>query len=144
VLTFFSHGDHGIPFVGDWKTPVNNPHNEPYRVPFMVYNPKINNPEKRKIEGNYYTLSIPTTLLDIMSLTGSFAQDGQREMAHDFASHYEYAQSLLRPINQTLRFFTVDPGGQNWIVDNGKNLRVSPTPSPFRILKLTVASVASF
>jgi hypothetical protein len=96
----------------------------------MLYNPKINNPTKRKIEGNYYTLSIPTTLLDIMAFTGSFEQDAQYDLAYDFATRYEYAQSLIRPINQTLRFFTVDPGGQNWIVDNGKNLRVPPLPVP--------------
>jgi hypothetical protein len=96
----------------------------------MIYNPRIKNPGGRKIEGNYYTLSIPTTLLDIMSLTGSFEQDGQFDLAYDFATHYEYAQSLLRPINPTLRFFTVTPGGGNWIVDNGQNLRVRPDLSP--------------
>lgn len=108
----------------------------------MIYNPKIQNPEKRKIEGNYYTLSVPTTLLDIMALTRSFEQDAQYDMAYDFAGHYEYAQSLIRPINQTLRFFTVDPGGENWIVDNGWNLRVWQ-PHPRRVQKLIFNSVAS-
>jgi flavin-dependent dehydrogenase len=41
-----------------------------------------------------------------------------------FAANYEHAQSLLRPVAETLRLFTVDPGGGSWIVDNGRNLRV--------------------
>jgi hypothetical protein len=41
-----------------------------------------------------------------------------------FAENYEHAQSLLRPINETIRFFTIDPGGNRWILDNGRNLRV--------------------
>ena len=119
-----SHGDHGIPFLGQWKTPVTNPHNEPYRIPFLIYNPRIKNPEKRKIDGNFYTLSIPTTILDLMTHTQSFAQEPQQDLAMRFAANYEHAQSLLRPVAETLRLFTVDPGGGSWIVDNGRNLRV--------------------
>jgi hypothetical protein len=92
----------------------------------MIYNPRIKNPQKRKVEGNYYTLSIPATVLDLMSYTKSFEQDAQRDLAGRFAANYEYAQSLLRPINETIRFFTVDPGGGFWILDNGRNLRVCP------------------
>jgi arylsulfatase A-like enzyme len=121
-----SHGDHGIPFLGEFRTPVGNPHNEPYRVPFMIYNPRIKNPEKKKIEGNYYSLSIPTTILDLMNYTGSFNQVAQRTLASQFMAKYEHSQSLLRPVNETMRFFTVDPGGGSWIVDNGRNLRVIP------------------
>jgi Sulfatase len=123
-----SHGDHGIPFLGEWRTPVNNPHNEPYRTPFMIYNPRIKNPQKQKVQGNFYALSIPTTVLDLMVHTNSFEQEGQKDLALRFAGNYEHAQSLLRPITETIRFFTVDPGGNNWIVDNGRNLRV-PLPS---------------
>ena len=91
----------------------------------MIYNPKIKNPQKRKVEGNFYTLSIPTTVLDLMAYTESFEQKDQRELARKFASNYEHAQSLLRPVNETYRFFTVDPGGTQWLVDNGRNLRVN-------------------
>jgi hypothetical protein len=90
----------------------------------MIYNPQIQNPQKKKIEGNYYTLSIPTTVLDLMTYTRSFAQEAQQLLATRFAANYEHAQSLLRPVNETIRFFTVDPGGGSWIVDNGRNLRV--------------------
>jgi hypothetical protein len=90
----------------------------------MFYNPRIKNPEKRKIDGNFYTLSIPTTILDIMTHTQSFTQEAQRDLAMRFAANYEHAQSLLRPVAETLRLFTVDPGGGSWIVDNGRNLRV--------------------
>lgn len=92
----------------------------------MIYNPLIKNPEKKKIEGNYYALSIPTTVLDLMINTGSFEQQAQQDLAWRFAANYEHAQSLLRPINETIRFFTVDPGAGYWILDNGKNLRVNP------------------
>lgn len=123
-----SHGDHGSPFLGNWRTPVENPHNEPYRVPMMIYNPRINNPEKRKVDGNFYSLSIPTTILDIMMHSNSFSQKRQQDLALRFAANYEYAQSLLRPIRETIRFFGVDPGGGQWILDNGRNLRVSHPP----------------
>jgi arylsulfatase A-like enzyme len=118
------HGDHGSPFLGEWRTPVENPHNEPYRVPMMIYNPQIKNPQKKKVKGNFYSLSLPTTILDLMVHTKSFSQAPQQELAKRFATHYEHAQSLLRPVNETIRFFTVDPGGGQWVVDNGRNLRV--------------------
>jgi hypothetical protein len=56
--------------------------------------------------------------------TRSFEQEAQRELAQRFAGNYEHAQSLLRPVNETLRFFLLSPGGSRWIVDNGRNLRV--------------------
>jgi len=90
----------------------------------LIYNPRIKNPEKRKVDGNFYTLSIPTTILDIMTYTKSFIQEAQQDLAMLFAANYEHAQSLLRPVTETLRLFTVDPGGGSWIVDNGGNLRV--------------------
>ena len=124
TILIYSHGDHGIPFLGDWRTPVNNPHNEPYRIPFMFYNPRIKNPTKKIMKGNYYQLSIPPTVLDLMIHTNSFEQKDQQDLARRFAANYEHAQSLLRPINETIRFFTVDPGGDYWILDNGRNLRV--------------------
>lgn len=138
-----SHGDHGIPFIGNWRTPVNNPHNEPYRVPFLLYNPQIKNPKKKRIEGNYYTLSIPPTVLDIMSFTKSFAGQAQRDLAMRFAANYEYAQSLLRPVNETIRFFTIDPGGDRWILDNGRNLRV-PTATYFPLIYPYIPLNSSF
>jgi len=76
------------------------------------------------MRGNYYSLSIPTTVLDIMSHTESFQQEAQRDLAERFAANYEHAQSLLRAVKPSMRFFTVDPGGGSWIVDNGINLRV--------------------
>lgn len=76
------------------------------------------------MEGNYYTLSIPTTILDIMASTKSFGQQAQQDLANRFAAQYEHAQSLLRPVNATIRFFSVDPGGGQWVLDNGWNLRV--------------------
>jgi arylsulfatase A-like enzyme len=118
------HGDHGFPFVGPWPTPVENPHNEAYRVPFMIYNPRINNPSKQRMKGNFYAPAIPTTILDIMTFTKSFAQVAQRELAQKFAANYEFAQSFLRPIKEAIRFFFVHPGGSQWVLDNGKNLRV--------------------
>jgi len=90
----------------------------------MIYNPRIKNPDKRKVQGNFYGPSIPTTVLDLMSFTKSFGQESQRKLAHKFAANYEHAQSFLRPINETIRFFTVDPGGNYWVLDNGRNLRV--------------------
>lgn len=59
-----------------------------------------------------------------MSFTKSFGQESQRKLARKFAANYEHAQSFLRPINETIRFFTVDPGGNYWVLDNGLNLRV--------------------
>jgi hypothetical protein len=91
----------------------------------MIYNPRIKNPEKKKVEGNFYTLSIPTTILDLMAYTKSFAQDTQQELARRFAANYEHAQSLLRPVHESIRFFGVDPGGGQWVLDNGRNLRVT-------------------
>jgi arylsulfatase A-like enzyme len=125
--TNYRQGDHGCPFLGKWRTPVENPHNEPYRIPLMIYNPQIKNPKKKKVEGNFYSLSIPTTILDLLVNTRSFAQSAQRGVARQFAAHYEHAQSLLRPVNETIRFFTVDPGGGQWVLDNGRNLRVCST-----------------
>ena len=121
------HGDHGNPCLGKWRTPVENPHNEPYRIPMMIYNPQIKNPRKKKIEGNFYSLSIPTTILDLMVHTKSFTQVAQQDLANQFAANYEHAQSLLRPVNETIRFFNVDPGGGQWVLDNGRNLRVYST-----------------
>jgi hypothetical protein len=96
----------------------------------MIYNPRIKNPEKRKVEGNFYSLSIPTTILDIMVQTNSFSQKLQQDLALRFAGNYEFAQSILRPVHETIRFFGVDPGGVQWVLDNGRNLRVSFTPPP--------------
>lgn len=124
-----SHGDHGTQLLGDWATPINNPHNEAYRIPFLLYNPNLKNPEKKKIEGNFYLLSIPTTILDLMNHTGSFKQERQQKLASQFAANYEFAQSLLRPVQETIRLFGIAPGGGAWIFDNGRNLRVCrPTP----------------
>lgn len=89
----------------------------------MIYNPKIQNPEKRKVEGNFYTLSLPTTILDLMVHTNSFVQTAQRQLALRFAQNYEFAQSLLRPIKDAIRFFFVHPGGTQWVLDNSRNLR---------------------
>ena len=58
---YCSYGDHGIPFLEEKRQPFENPHNEPYRVPFMIYNSRIKNPEKKVIPGNFYQLSIPST-----------------------------------------------------------------------------------
>ena len=90
----------------------------------MIYNPRIKNPLRKKIEGNFYSLSIPTTILDIMAQTNSFRQSAQQALAMRFARNYEYSQSLLRPVEKTIRFFGVDPGGGQWVLDNGSNLRV--------------------
>lgn len=92
----------------------------------MIYNPRIKNPKKEKVEGNFYALSIPTTILDLMVHTKSFAQAAQQDLAKRFAANYEHAQSLLRPVRETIRFFNVDPGGGQWVLDNGRNLRVWP------------------
>jgi len=103
---------------------MNNPHNDGYRIPFMMYNPRMKNPTKRKVDGNFYSLSIPTTILDLMIHTDSFVQEAQVDLASRFAGNYEHTQSLLRPVNETLRFFLLSPGGSQWTVDNGRNLRV--------------------
>jgi len=92
----------------------------------MIYNPRIRNPETRKVKGNFYSLSIPTTILDLMVHTKSFTQIAQQELALRFAQNYEFAQSLLRPVKETIRFFLVHPGGTRWVLDNSRNLRVSP------------------
>jgi arylsulfatase A-like enzyme len=127
---YSSHGDHGIPFLGEWKTPIENPHNEAYQIPMMIYNPRIRNPANRTIHGNFYSLSIPTTILDLMVHTNSIAQSAQRDLARRFASHYEFAQSLLRPVKETIRMFFVHPGGTRWVLDNGRNLRVFRPQTP--------------
>jgi hypothetical protein len=93
----------------------------------LIYNPNIKNPERKKVKGNFYTLSLPTTILDIMIHTKSLAQAAQQKLARRFAQNYEFAQSLLRPVKETNRMFLVHPGGTEWVVDNGRNLRVDPT-----------------
>jgi hypothetical protein len=107
-----------------YQTTIENPHNEAYQTRLVFYNPNIKNPQRRKMEGNFYALSLPTTILDLMIHTESFAQSAQQALARRFAENYEYAQSLLRPVKETLRMFLVHPGGTRWIVDNGRNLRV--------------------
>lgn len=119
-----SHSDHGFPFIGEWKTPVENIHSEPLRIPWMIYNPRIKNPTKKKVEGEFYALSLPTTVLDLMINTDSFQLTTQDDLAQQFAQNYEFAQSLLRPVKDTLRMFLVSPGGTQWAVDNSRNLRV--------------------
>jgi phosphoglycerol transferase MdoB-like AlkP superfamily enzyme len=122
-----SQGDHGFPLLGDWGTPVGNPNNDALRIPLMIYNPRIQNPQRERVEGNFYSLSLPTTILDLMVHTKSFAQKVQQDLANRFAANYEQAQSLLRPVFETLlRFFGVNPGGGRWVIDNGSNLRVIP------------------
>ena len=59
--------------------------------------------------------------------TKSLAQAAQQKLASRFAQNYEFAQSLLRPVKETNRMFLVHPGGTEWVVDNGRNLRVDPT-----------------
>ena len=93
----------------------------------MVYNPQISNPGKRVLEKNVYGGAIPTTILDLMIHTQSFEQAAQRELARKFAANYEHAQSFLRPIKPSIRFFYVNPGGSQWVLDNGSNLRVLET-----------------
>jgi len=110
---------------------IENPSSEPLRIPFLIYNPNIQNPEKKKVKGNFYGLSIPTTILDLMIHTKSFAQTAQRELARNFAEGYEHAQSLLRPVKEAIRFFFVHPGGTQWVLDNGRNLRVCLLPLYF-------------
>jgi arylsulfatase A-like enzyme len=118
-------GDHGFSFMSRWPTAHENPNPEPYRAPFMIYNPRINNPDKRILTTNVYGAAIPTTILDLMTYTKSFSQVAQQELASRFAANYEHAQSFLRPIKEVLRMFFVNPGGTSWVVDNGKNLRVT-------------------
>ena len=121
----YRHGDHAFPFVGDWLTTIDNPHNENYRVPMMIYNPRIKNPLKKVIKGNFYSLSIPTTILDLMIHTNSFSHLDQQALALRFAVNYEHAQSLLRPVKPAIRIFSVSTGGSQWVLDNGVNLRVT-------------------
>jgi hypothetical protein len=90
----------------------------------FIYNPRIKNPLRKTIQGSFYSLSIPTTILDLMISTKSLAQRAQRDLAEKFAANYEQAQSLLRPIKESIRFFLVAPGSTQWVVDNGRNLRV--------------------
>jgi hypothetical protein len=92
----------------------------------LIYNPLIKNPLKKTIQGSFYSLSIPTTILDLMISTKSFAQHAQRDLANKFAANYEHAQSLLRPIKDAIRFFLVSPGKSQWVLENGRNLRVLP------------------
>jgi arylsulfatase A-like enzyme len=103
---------------------MENSHNEAYKIPLIIYNPKIKNPESKKMEGNFYMLSLPTTILDLMVHTKSFAQTAQQNLALRFAQNYEYAQSLLRPVNETIRVFGTHPGGSTMVLDNSRNLRV--------------------
>jgi len=119
-----SHSDHGFPFMGHWKTPVENIYNEPLPIPWMIYNPRIKNPTKKKVEGSFYALSLPTTILDLLIHTNSFESSTQIDLAEQYARNYEYAQSLLRPVKDSLRMFLVSPGGTQWAVDNSHNLRV--------------------
>lgn len=100
----------------------------------MVYNPRIKNPDKKRVEGDFYSLSIPTTILDILNHTKSLAQESQRNLAGQIAEHYEFAQSLLRPVKEFIRLFFVHPGDKSWAVDNSQNLRVHPSSQhPFLI-----------
>lgn len=64
-----------------------------------------------------------------MVQTNSFSQAAQQDVAMRFARNYEHSQSLLRPVSETIRFFSVDPGGGQWVLDNGRNLRVPVPPS---------------
>ena len=96
----------------------------------MIYNPRIRNPDHRTMQGNFYSLSIPTTILDLMVHTNSLPQSEQRDLALRFARNYEFAQSLLRPVKETIRIFFVHPGGTRWVLDNGRNLRVPPHHLP--------------
>lgn len=136
-----SHGDHGFPFHGEWATPIENPHNEAYRIPLMIYNPKIKNPKKKKVPGDFYSLSLPTTVLDLMVHTNSFAQTQQQTLARRFAENYEFAQSLLRPVKETIRFYFVHPGGTQWVLDNSRNLRV--TYLLLQVLTFSVNSIST-
>jgi hypothetical protein len=118
------HGDHGSPFIS-WQGASENPHNDPYRTSFILYNPNIKNPESKKMDKNVYGAAIPTTILDVMNYTSSFSQPSQRNLAMHYATNYEHSQSFLRPIKESIRFFLVNPGGTQWVLDNGKNLRVA-------------------
>jgi hypothetical protein len=62
-----------------------------------------------------------------MNHTRSLAQASQRRLASRMAEHYEFAQSLLRPVKDFLRLFFVHPGEKSWAVDNSQNLRVPPS-----------------
>lgn len=121
------HGDHGSPFINlEWQGAAENPHNDPYLTSFILYNPNINNPEKQILDANVYGAAIPTTILDVMNHTNSFSQSSQQELAMHYAANYEHSQSFLRPMKESIRFFLVNPGGSQWVLDNGKNLRVIP------------------
>ena len=126
MLMLFSHGDHAWPFVSPGQSTVDNPHNDAYRIPMLLYNPGIKNPQKRPISGSFYTLSIPATILDLLAHTKSLAQEIQQTLAMTYAANYEHAQSLLRQISPTIRLFQVAPGTTQWVLDNGSNLRVQP------------------
>jgi len=93
----------------------------------MIYNPRINNHEKRVIKDNVYALGMPTTILDLMVETNTFRQPAQQDLARRFAANYEHSQSYLRPPKESIRFFLVNPGGSQWVLDNGRNLRVLPS-----------------
>lgn len=56
--------------------------------------------------------------------TNSLKQESQKDLASRFAANYESAQSLLRPVQETIRFFYLSPGGGEWTLDNGRNIRV--------------------
>ena len=90
----------------------------------MLYNPRIKNPQKRILTDNVYSLAMPTTILDLMTYTKTFASPAQQDLAMRYAANYEHAQSYLRPIKESVRFFLVSPGGGKWVLDNGRNLRV--------------------
>lgn len=76
------------------------------------------------MNSNVYAAAIPTTILDVLNHTNSFAQSTQQRLAMHYAANYEHAQSFIRPIKESIRFFLVNPGGTQWVLDNGKNLRV--------------------
>jgi hypothetical protein len=121
------HGDHGSPFIDlKWQGASENPHNDPYRTSFILYNPNIKNPDQKKLNTNVYAAAIPTTILDILNHTNSFSPPTQQGLAMHYAANYEHAQSFIRPIKESIRFFLVNPGGTQWVLDNGRNLRVPP------------------
>ena len=120
-----SHGDHAWPFLSPGQTTIDNPHNDAYRIPMLLYNPRIRNPQKRSISGRFYSLSLPTTILDLLVQTKSLSQEIQQTLAMTYAANYEYAQSLLRRVTPTIRLFQVSPGNAQWVLDNGSNLRVT-------------------
>ena len=68
-----------------------------FSIPWMIYNPGIKNPTKKKIEGSFYSLSLPTTILDLMVHTNSFQLSTQDELAQRFAQNYEFANHSSVP-----------------------------------------------